>query len=163
VITENEREDIMIEAWFDGACEPVNPGGHGAWGAIVKVDGPIVYREGGYCGAGPSISNNVAEYSGFCAALTEALRYPGEIRVRGDSRLVICQLSDEAARACGYPGKWKMKGGLYQPFYERAVQLLEPRVALEWVPRENNNECDVLSKEVLRAKGVRFRIQADMA
>ena len=29
----------MIEGWFDGVCEPKNPGGHAAWGALVKRDG----------------------------------------------------------------------------------------------------------------------------
>jgi ribonuclease HI len=154
----------MIEAWFDGCCEPRNPGGHAAWGAAVFVDGVSVYEGNGYCGVGPKMSNNVAEYSGFCAALREALKYPGKIHIRGDSRLVICHLSADAARRLGYAGKWKMKGGLYKPFYDEAIQLLkgnEDRIKFDWVPRDKNEICDVLSKQVLKDKGVVFRIQPE--
>lgn len=154
----------MIEAWFDGCCEPKNPGGHAAWGAVVHVDGQSVYRDGGYCGVGPRMSNNVAEYSGFCAALKEALKYPGVILVRGDSRLVICQLSLMGARKCGYSKKWKVNGGAYMPFYRQAIEILkgnEGRIGMEWIPREENDICDVLSKQVLHDMGVVFRIQPE--
>jgi hypothetical protein len=47
--------DFECVAHFDGACEPVNPGGHGGWGYVIRaVDdgrlcaelaaGPITYR-----------------------------------------------------------------------------------------------------------------------
>lgn len=144
--------------------EPTNPGGHAAWGAVVHVGGKEVYRDGGYCGVGKGMSNNVAEYSGFVAALTEAVKYPGPILVRGDSRLVICHLSKEAARSLGYAGTWKVNGGAYMPFYLKAKPLYEQnkgRVQLRWVPREQNDICDVLSKKVLKDMGVVFRIQPE--
>ena len=151
-----------IEAWFDGCCEPRNPGGHAAWGAVVHVDGVSVYRDGGYCGSGPGMSNNVAEYSGFVAALKEALKYDGKIHVRGDSRLVVCHLDVKAARKLGYGGLWKMNGGLYLPFYREAKALVDQhrgRISLEWIPRDLNEICDVLSKKELLDRGVVFRIQ----
>jgi ribonuclease HI len=144
--------------------EPVNPGGHAAWGALVRVDGTDVYRDGGYCGVGKGMSNNVAEYSGFLAALTEAVKYPGRLLIRGDSRLVICQLSPEAARVLGYRNKWKVNGGAYMPFYEKARPMYEAnstRITLRWVSRNENDICDVLSKQVLKDKGVVFRIQPE--
>ena len=144
----------LIEAWFDGVCEPKNPGGHGAWGAVVWVDGRTVYEEGGYCGHGPSISNNVAEYSGAVAALTAAKKHTGVIVLRGDSKLVINQLK----------GEWKVNGGLYMPFYQRAKALrdeLQDRLNLVWVPRAENEICDVLSKQVLHDRGIEFRIQPE--
>ena len=145
----------MIEANFDGCCEPRNPGGHAAWGAAVRIDGEFVYRGGGYCGVGPKMSNNVAEYSAFIAAAEECLRYPGVCIIRGDSKLVVMQLQ----------GKWKVNGGLYKPFYDRAVVLwskLRDRARLEWIPREQNDICDVLSKQVLKDMGVVFRIQPNL-
>lgn len=161
----------MIEAWFDGVCEPRNPGGHAAWGAVVQVDGEPVMRKGGYCGVGPQMSNNVAEYSAFIAAITEAVKHPGSILVRGDSKLVICQLSIQPAGVSLIPGGgayWKMRGGLYEPFYREAKQLLAadlqrwgPRIALEWIPREKNDLCDVLSKQQLHDRGVKFKIQPE--
>ena len=45
--------------------------------------------------------------------------------------------------------KWKVGGGLYKPFNDEAVQLLkgnENRIKFDWVPRDKNEICDVLSK-----------------
>lgn len=143
-----------VEAWFDGCCEPVNPGGHAAWGAAVKYAGHFVYRDGGYCGFGAKMSNNVAEYMGVTNAIREAAKYPGVILIRGDSKLVVMQLQ------C----KWKVNGGLYHPFYLQARELYDQhkeRIKLEWIPRDQNEVCDALSKQVLRDREVKFRIQPD--
>jgi ribonuclease HI len=142
----------MIEAWFDGCTEPINPGGHAAWGAVVVVDGEVVFREGGYCGVGPTMSNNVAEYSAFIAVATECLKYPGIVIIRGDSKLVVEQLN----------GRWAVRGDHYVPFHEKAKKLwaqLRNRSQLLWVPRDENDICDVLSKKVLLDMGIKFRIQ----
>lgn len=143
-----------IEVWFDGACEPVNPGGHGSWGAVVRVNGVSVWQDGGYCGSGSKISNNVAEYQGLIAAVTKAIDFDGDIVVRGDSKLVIMQMQ----------GKWKARGGLYLPFYEEAKALVNEhrkRLKFQWVPRDENAVCDELSKKVLKDRGVKFRIQPE--
>lgn len=144
----------MIQAWFDGVCEPKNPGGHAAWGALVKVDSQVVFRKGGYCGNGPLYSNNVAEYAGFLAAAQEAARHTGCIEIRGDSKLVVMQLA----------GKWRVNGGLYYPYYQLALRTwssIRDRTRLIWVPRDENGECDDLSKNVLRKLGIKFRIQPE--
>jgi len=144
----------MVEAWFDGCCEPVNPGGYAAWGALVKVDGSVVYADGGYCGTGRKMSNNVAEYAGAEAALLEAEKHSGKVILRGDSKLVIMQLSK----------RWGVRGGLYVPFYEKAVLVasrLKPRLRMEWIPRRFNGECDKLSKGVLKEMNIKFRIQPE--
>lgn len=157
----------LVEAWFDGCCEPQNPGGHAAWGAVVHVDGESVYRAGGYCGVGPAMSNNVAEYSAFIAALTEALKHDGPILLRGDSKLVICQLSIQprSVSKMKVKGKWMMRGGLYASFYRQADELMRKNahrsITLEWIPRELNDICDVLSKKELHDRGVVFRIQPE--
>jgi len=145
---------MSIEAWFDGACEPRNPGGHASWGALVKVDGVEVYAEGGYVGVGDKMSNNVAEYRGFIAALTEAVKYVGNIHIYGDSKLVIMQVQR----------KWKAKGGLYFPHYQEALYLYminKPRVKMSWIPRAQNSACDALSKGVLHARNVVFKLQPE--
>ncbi len=46
----------MIEAYFDGVCEPCNPGGHVAYGAAVIVNGQTVLEEGKYVGGGKGMS-----------------------------------------------------------------------------------------------------------
>lgn len=146
----------MIEAWFDGVCEPRNPGGHAAYGALVKVDGVVVFAESQYVGHGPKMSNNVAEYSGIIAVFREIEKHPGVAIVRGDSKLVIEHLR----------GRWRVNGGFYHPYYLEAKKLyagLRNRIRLEWIPRKQNSECDELSKQVLRDKGIKFRIQPEAA
>jgi ribonuclease HI len=143
-----------IKAWFDGVCEPVNPGGHAAFGAAVVVDGMTVLATGGYVGNGALMSNNCAEYSGFIAAAEECMKHAGVVIIRGDSKLVVNQLQ----------GLWKVNGGLYMPYYQRAIVLwsqLKIRTRLEWIPRDQNEVCDDLSKQVLRDRGVQFRIQPE--
>jgi ribonuclease HI len=153
-------EGAIIEAWFDGVCEPRNPGGHAAWGALVKVNQVRLYGEGGYVGVGAGMSNNVAEYCG-CIAAMEWIRAnapQGIVTICGDSKLVINQLA----------GHWRVLGGAYVPYYTKAFELMQSllskyslNVNLCWVPREENSECDELSKQVLRARGVQFRIQPE--
>lgn len=142
------------------AGEPVNPGGTAAYGILIKVDGEVKHAEGHLVVKGPEASNNVAEYSGFCAAVDWILtaNLLGVTIIRGDSKLVIQQLS----------GFWKVNGGLYLPYYYKAKHLLtilkertENNVSLEWVPRDKNSECDKLSKDVLRRMGIRFRLQPE--
>jgi hypothetical protein len=50
------------------------------------------------------------------------------------------------------------------PYYERALALweqLKVRSGIEWIPRAFNGACDGLSKQVLRDRGVQFRIQPE--
>lgn len=154
----------MIEAYFDGCCEPKNPGGHAAWGAAVFVDGEKVYSEGGYCGVGAGMSNNVAEYTAAFHAFRIVEDIPGAAIIRGDSRLVCCQLSGEAAQACGYARQWRVKGGAYMPYYRKALAIwnkIKGRSSLVWISRDDNSICDDLSKNVLRDRGVVFKIQPE--
>lgn len=150
----------IIEAYFDGVTEPQNPGGYGAYGVLVKVDGEVRFSNGAFVGKGPGISNNLCEYAGFCAAVDWILNQNllGITIIRGDSKLVIMQLN----------GSWKVHGGLYVPLHNKAKYLLsilqertENNVSLEWIPREKNGECDEYSKEVLRRMGIKFRIQPE--
>ena len=148
----------MIEFWWDGVCEPVNPGGHCAYGTHIERDGEVLLSESGYIGHNPNTSNNVAEYSGFIRAL-EFLKERGlhrePIHARGDSNLVVQQVQH----------KWKIHAGFYVPLAERARVLIEdfPRIRVEWIPREQNGKADMLSKQVLLERGVIFRIQPEPA
>jgi ribonuclease HI len=131
-------------AWFDGACEPVNPGGKATFGAIVKDrTGTVLHREHGYVGKGRAMSNNVAEYAGVLHVLKYLTPFPpGRAIIHGDSNLVINQLS----------GKWRIKKGLYLSIAIETKELLAYLRGLGWqfsfcwIPREKNEECDVLSK-----------------
>jgi|25BtaG_2_1085352.scaffolds.fasta_scaffold06575_2 ribonuclease HI len=145
----------MIEAWFDGVCEPKNPGGHGAYGVYIRSK-HIDWKEGVYVGYGETISNNVAEYSGFIDILRRLKNNfltKEKIIIRGDSKLVIEQMS----------GCWKIKKGIYVPLAYEAQKLLRKfrKTTLEWIPRDENEVCDKLAKDVLRKRSIVFKIQPE--
>ena len=144
-------------AWFDGACEPFNPGGTATSGAIVKdKDGTVLLEEGRLVGNGGGMSNNVAEYAAIIRVFEYLIsRSPGHVIVHGDSNLVINQLNS----------KWRVRKGLYHSVALEARELLGRlrslgwRVDLLWIPRKQNEECDALSKGALADAGVQREIQ----
>jgi ribonuclease HI len=133
-------------AWFDGACEPVNPGGTASFGVVVRDgNGTVLLKEHGLVDKGSAMSNNVAEYGGVLHILKYlSSRPPGRVTIRGDSNLVINQLN----------GKWRIRKGLYRSIAMEAKELLAHlhglgwHVSLCWIPREQNEECDALSKKI---------------
>jgi ribonuclease HI len=139
------KSDRDITIFCDGACEPRNPGGTAAWGFVIYQGNERVEWGSGVVGSGPGMSNNVAEYSGLCAALAAALKRPVEsanIAVKSDSMLLVKQMG----------GRWRVKGGMYVKEFERACRL-ENELAMKgnvvtftWIPREQNQEADDLSK-----------------
>jgi len=127
--------------YFDGACEPVNPGGVGTFGFVVYVNGELAHEDNGVvCEPSPDCTNNVAEYTALIRAL-EWVRDAGcrSVIVRGDSQLVIKQLL----------GAYSVRSPRLEPLYRRAVELVGVLSArLEWVPRRENEVADRLSKAV---------------
>jgi ribonuclease HI len=65
--------DWVIEAWFDGCCEPINPGGMASYGAFVKIGSETVWECSEIyipvAGREKETLNNLAEYSGLIAIL----------------------------------------------------------------------------------------------
>jgi ribonuclease HI len=64
-----------------------------------------------------------------------------DIHIKGDSNLVVMQMK----------GIWKIKAGHYRTFAMRCKMLLHDlsmhnRVKIEWVPREQNQLAEELSK-----------------
>lgn len=135
--------DITAIVYFDGGCWP-NPGGDATFGVFIEADGKVILREGFYIGQGDDLSSNVAEYHGLIYALEFLKRggYTGrEIIVRGDSKLVINQMS----------GRWRIKKGLYIEAAAIAQKLVAEfaDISFQWVPREQNELCDSLAAEAL--------------
>jgi ribonuclease HI len=133
-----------IVVYFDGLCEPKNPGGIATYGVVVKKEGKIIFEGSGLAYAKPwtdEASNNVAEYSALIHAL-EWLRknemQASPIIVRGDSRLIINQMR----------GVFKVKARRIFALHERASKLLSEfkNLHLEWVDRSRNAEADRLSR-----------------
>lgn len=133
----------MIIINVDGLCEPRNPGGTATFGYIIRdLDGTILVKKSGVVGKGPAMSSNVAEYAALCEALEFLLKEGREssaIEVRSDSQLVTNQMG----------GDWKFHKGLYAEKYREAKRLSAQFACLrfKWVPREENEEADRLSRE----------------
>ena len=129
----------MITIYFDGLCYPKNPGGVAAYGYLVYRDGEPIWRGFGTVGEGRGMTNNVAEYEGLRAAaqwlVDEGIKE--KILIKGDSQLVIKQMKGEYRVNSNTSKK-------YVPEIKRLLQGLD--VSLSWVPREENEEADGLSR-----------------
>jgi len=144
-----------VTIYFDGACEPKNPGGTATYGLIIEReghgahDGPI-YHESGVIGTGKGMTNNVAEYTALLKALEWLEKkgklydiYPNEpLVIKGDSMLVINQLKDI----------WAVRSETSRHFVPKIKHMLKKwkDVRLIWIPREQNLEADRLSKEAYK-------------
>lgn len=134
-----EGRDCAI--FFDGACEPRNPGGVSTYGYILDWGGGFVDEGCGFICEGEGSTNNVAEWGALEAALTH-LRdrgFCGSIEIYGDSALVIYQLTR----------RWACRKPHLEKSRDRCLALLN--VVAEqwragWIPREENAAADKLSK-----------------
>ena len=147
-----------IEVYFDGLCQPYNPGGIACYAFVIKrygynnnndetCVGQTIYSQYGLA-AEPftnDASNNVAEYMGIVKALERLLLLPhlnddnSKIIVRGDSKLVVYQIK----------GKYKVKASRIVPLHQTVVSLISKFKVLniEWIPREQNMDADRLSNK----------------
>jgi ribonuclease HI len=146
-------------AYFDGCCEPVNPGGTMGFGAVVTEDGQIIWQSCGMSApdSGPT-SNNLAEYTALLALLDyfiEADLVDSEIEIRGDSKLVIEQMT----------GNWRIDEGIYVPAARHAERLASKftNLRLLWIPREYNQIADKLSKSELIKADIRITVRRKSA
>lgn len=126
---------------FDGSCEPVNPGGRMGFGFVVKESKQVLHGGHGSQEAANINSNNVAEYMALICGLEWLIangHTKDEIKVYGDSRLVINQMA----------GEWRAKGGMYFSKYELAISLRDQftNISFQWVGRDQNSEADELSR-----------------
>ena len=130
--------------YFDGLCEPKNPGGIATYGILIQQGGEILHEESGLADAQPysdEASNNVAEYSAIIHALEWLKnndRAESKIILRGDSKLIISQLT----------GVYKVKSLRIIELHHTAKRLLQKfkNLRIEWVNRELNQEADRLSR-----------------
>ncbi len=136
---------MNITCYFDGACEPKNPGGNMGLGAAIFFDGVEFQTYSLFVDAHPANSNNVAEYGALQWVLNTLIELglnDKPITIYGDSMLVVMQMS----------GKWKMKNGLYLQYAKECKQLVNMffNLSIKWVPREQNCFADDLSKSEIK-------------
>ncbi|MGB6500730.1 MAG: ribonuclease HI family protein [Thermoplasmata archaeon] len=139
VVSEKEPP---VTVHFDGACQTVGRQRIAAYGCTIDGVG-IDHEESGLAvpPGHPRATNNVAEYIGAIRALEwlAAVPYRGEVVVRGDSELVVRQMT----------GEYEVRAEHLKPYHERLKQLagLFPHVEFEWIARDENRRADELSKE----------------
>jgi len=138
----HEEESVAsaapLVAYFDGLCEPRNPGGWACGGWWVDTDPPVagwrVY------GSGPDATNNQGEYRAALDALRAAYAsgWRGAVVLRGDSQVVIRQVT----------GAWRCQSPTLRPLRDAVLHgaTFFRAVTYEWVPREENERADALSR-----------------
>ena len=149
----------MVKIYFDGACEPFNPGGTASYGWIIKENDKILAQDGKIIGQGKGMTNNVGEYTGLIKAL-EALERLNiktkKIEIFGDSSLV-CNMVGKIWGWNKKKTKWvpHKSASHLKPLLDRVLELLASYdFEIKWVPREENYEADELSKQPLIASGI---------
>ncbi len=137
--TAKTADNLPVRAiiYFDGLCEPINPGGHCCFGYVIDLDNGRTITGKGSVGIG---TNNKAEYCALIEALKAAKKAAvKEVDAYGDSMLVVRQVS----------GEWAVKSESIEPLFRQAVRLSQsfPLFHIEWIPREQNERADLLSRQ----------------
>jgi ribonuclease HI len=130
----------LIEGYFDGLCEPKNPGGIATYGYYIKMDHDKI--EGFGLATEPwskNATNNVAEYTGLLCLLIKlkGLKIE-EATIYGDSQLVVNQLN----------GIYKIKSQRLVKLFEEINQTIKSfrKIEIKWIPREMNKRADYLTR-----------------
>ncbi|HZA47910.1 MAG TPA: ribonuclease HI [Nitrososphaera sp.] len=135
---------MLIEVYFDGLCQPINPGGISCYAFVVKSGGRTIYTDYGVAGEpfSEDSTNNVAEYTALVKGLQWLLENnlgSSKIEVKSDSKLIVNQLT----------GDYKVKARRIVSLYKQ-VLLLKSKfqdIQIKWVPREKNREADTLTNK----------------
>ena len=123
--------------YFDGASRG-NPGEAGAGALLLDEGENTIWETARYLG---KKTNNEAEYNAAILLLTAAKeRGVKELKVYGDSKLVVCQLSKQ----------WKINLPHLRELAKRAWEISEGvTVRYEWGRRAKNKRADERSNEAI--------------
>lgn len=126
----------MLIIHTDGACFG-NPGPMGIGIAIYK-NGKLIKSLSEYIGKG---TNNIAEYTAVLKAIEIAKQMnENGIEIRSDSELLIRQMNRE----------YKVKMPHLKELKRKIDSLAKDmKIKFKWVPREENETADLLSKEAV--------------
>jgi ribonuclease H / adenosylcobalamin/alpha-ribazole phosphatase len=130
---------VLVEA--DGGSRG-NPGPAGFGTVVWNADRSAVLAESKL--AIGIATNNVAEYRGLIAGLTEAATLNAtEVAVSMDSKLVVEQMS----------GRWQIKHPDLKKLNADARALAShfDQISYQWIPREDNSHADRLANEAMDA------------
>jgi ribonuclease HI len=149
VIKRHGQKKAEFEAWSDGGSNP-NPGPGGA-GFVLRTpvsSGVQTVLASGSIFLGNQCTNNIAEYSGFIAALSLAhLLGIKNIKIRIDSQLIEKQVK----------GLYRVKHEDLKPLHKEASRVVvkdfgQDKVNIEWVERKFNSDADGLATLAMSAR-----------
>lgn len=133
---------IKHKIFFDGATLYKNPSEKIGYGVLYNNEEHI----GSYYSSAGNLTNNLSEYYGFLLSLrlVEMKKPEGSILISCDSKLVVKQMN----------GEWRIKDGGYAKVARGCLKLFNKlkkkyEIKLVWIPREQNDIADRLSKEAL--------------
>jgi ribonuclease HI len=130
----------LVTIHCDGLCEPRNPGGYACYGWLARDEGGnSLAQDYGCIGHGANMTNNVAEYTAIIEALSWAYKQGHKtLLIRTDSQLTVKQIT----------GVWSCRSPLLLPLLERVRKAKAYfNATFEWVPREQNEEADALTRQ----------------
>jgi ribonuclease HI len=134
----------LIEVYFDGLCQPINPGGISCYAFIVKSDERIIHSDYGVAAKpfSEESTNNVAEYTALAKALQWLLANnlnSNKVEIKSDSQLVVNQLT----------GDYKVKARRILPLFKHVLYLKAKfqDIQIKWIPRDMNREADSLTNK----------------
>ena len=138
LFNDSNSSELQIQVFFDGACQPINPGGIACYSFIIKNEDNTIHR--GYGLAAYDSTNNVAEYTALIKSLEWLLAKHYEnvnILIRGDSLLVINQVKR----------RYEVYAPNIIPLYHKAIFLISKfqHIEFEWISRGQNKEADKLT------------------
>jgi ribonuclease HI len=134
----------LIEVYFDGLCQPINPGGISCYAFIVKSDGRVIHSDYGVAAKpfSEESTNNVAEYTALAKALQWLLANnfdSKKVEIMSDSQLVVNQLT----------GDYKVKARKIIPLFKQVLFLMTnfQDIQIKWISRDKNREADRLTNK----------------
>jgi ribonuclease HI len=135
---------LLIEVYFDGLCQPINPGGISCYAFVVKSGGRTIHSDYGVAGEpfSEDSTNNVAEYTALAKALEWLLANnlgSAKVEIKSDSQLIVNQLT----------GDYKVKAKRIISLYKQVLLLKSKfkEIQINWIPREKNKEADKLTNK----------------
>jgi ribonuclease HI len=124
-------------------CDGANENGQSGWGFWIEEDGKKIEEKWGVLEG----TSNEAEWTAVVEATKRAKEIGEEVEIFSDSNLIINQLT----------GKWRTKAPHLKHFVRSAREnLLGITWSAEWIPREENECADELSKRGILRKSSSF-------
>ena len=140
---------MLLTCYIDGLCEPAyeggpqNPGGVATYGyKIIRGDGSLLVEDAGVIGEGPGMTNIVAEYEALVQTLSRLVKMDmtrNAVEIISDNKMLVNQMK----------GEWKVHGGAYVQYHDKARLLASnfPQLSYKWIPRDSNAAADALTRK----------------